>query len=137
MKNVIYIYIIICLYSCAERNSKASKIEVTKVDEIEIINKVDCSYDKLSKGNIVIKDTKQIEEIINTFSYMEPILDRGAVNLKVSYGFFDVIFSEGQKHHFYTINYTVYDGVIIWSNDGGRLYKNDRLEVAVYRQFVK
>ena len=131
----IYLFIVFSLFSCNGQSNENIKIDASKVKEITIINKVDCSYRNYKKGTIIVNEKEKIETIINSFSYLQPISDRGSINLKAGNGFFDLIFKEGETEHYYTIFYTVYDGVIIWSNDGGKLFKNDRLEIAVYKLF--
>lgn len=127
----------ICLLSCKGQNSNTLNIDASKVKEITIINKVDCSFNKLVKQETIITDRDKIEKIIDAFSYMQPIQDRGSVNMKVNHGFFEMSFNEGDRNHYYTINYTVYFGVIVSNDNNGELFKNDRLEIAVYKQFVE
>lgn len=50
-------------------------------------------------------------------------------------GFFDISFYEGDKEYLYTINYTIYNGVILW-NDGNP-YKNDKFEVLISQMVAK
>jgi hypothetical protein len=126
-----HLFIVFFLFSCNGQKNETIKIDASKVKEITIINKLDCSYRNYKKDTVIIKEKEKIQKIINAFSYLQPISDRGSINLKEGNGFFDLIFKEGETEHYYTIFYTVYDGVIIWSNDGGKLFKNDRLEMTV------
>lgn len=87
----------------------------------------------LENKDLVITNRTEIEKIINGFSYSEPIVNE--VNMKMNNGFFDIIFQEKDNENLYTINYTIYDGVILWNN--GNLYKNDRLEIIIYQLFSK
>jgi hypothetical protein len=135
MKKIIYLIIIYVCYSCTGQTTGKLKIDASKVKKIEIINKVDCSFSTLVREKTIITDRDKIENIIEKFSYMEPIQDRGSISMNVNHGFFELKFYEGDKYHYYTINYTVYYGVIIWSNDGGKVYKNDRLEIVVDKEF--
>ena len=137
MKKIIYLLTVFSLLSCKGQTTDVLKIDASKVSEINIINKVDCSFNKLVKQETTITDRDKIEKIIDAFSYMQPIQDRGSINMKVSHGFFEMSFDEGTKHHYFTIHYTVYNGVIVWSNDWGKMFKNDRLEIVVYKQFVE
>lgn len=135
MKKIIYLIIVYVCYSCSGQTTGKLKIDASKVKKIEIINKVDCSFTKLVREEVVITDKDKIEDIIEKFFYMDPIQDRSTVSMNVSNGFFELKFHEGDKYHYYTIHYTIYYGVIIWSNDGGKIYKNDRLEIAVKKEF--
>ncbi|MBA5793291.1 hypothetical protein H1R17_03145 [Flavobacterium sp. xlx-214] len=138
MKNIILSLIVVLgSTSCKEEHSNKLSFDASKVNEITIHNKVDCSFEKLVKQQLTITDKNQISKILDAFSYMEPIEDRGNVNMKVSNGFFELSFNEGNKENYFTINYTIYDGVVIWSNDGGKLFKNDRLEIVINDLFVK
>ncbi len=119
--------------SCSGQENKNNKIDASKVKEITIINKVYCSTHNLTGKNLVVTNRAEIEKIIDGFSYSEPITTD--VNLKMNNGFFDVSFYEGDKEYFYTINYTIYNGVVLWHN--GNLYRNDQLEVAIYKMFAE
>lgn len=137
MRNLIFLFIAFCLYSCKGQTTTALKIDASKVKQISIFNKVDCSFNKLVKQEVTITDREKIETIIKSFSYLQPIPDKGSINMKVAHGFFEMSFDEGEKHHYYTINYTVYDGVIVSNDNNGEIFKNDRLEISVYKQFVE
>lgn len=134
MKQIlIYMSFLFLIISCNGQENKNNNIDESKVKEITIINKINCSIHNLKDENIVITNREEIKKIINEFSYSKPIDTE--VNMKMNNGFFDISFNEGEKEHFYTINYTIYNGVILWNN--GNLYKNDRLEIAIYQLFVK
>ena len=122
-----------CLMVSCNAQEKNKNIDATKVKEITIINKVYCSTHNLEGEKRVVTNREEIEKIINGFSYSEPITTE--VNMKMNNGFFDISFNEGDKEHIYTINYTIYNGVVLWNS--GDLYRNDRLEVAIYQLFVK
>ncbi len=119
------------LNSCANQDNKNIKIDVLNVKEIKIVNKVYCSYHNLKGKNRVITSREEIEKIIKGFSYSKPI--ETDVNMKVNNGFFDIIFYEEDKKHIFTLIYTVYNGVVLWYE--GDLYRNDRLEVVIYKFF--
>ncbi len=127
--------IVYVCYSCTGQTTGKLKIDASKVKKIEIINKVTRSFTKLVREEVVITDKDKIEDIIEKFSYMEPLQDRGSRSMNVNHGFFELIFDEGDIHHYYTINYTVYHGVIVSNDNNGLIYKNDRLEIAVKREF--
>ena len=130
-----YITVFFFLISCKGQDSKVLKIDSSKVKEISIINKVDYASHKLKPGKIVIKDKKQIEKIINAFSSLENYqikISSGANN-----GFFEINFFEGEKEYYYTINYTVYDGVVVRNDLNGDVFKNEKLEGVVYSLFVE
>jgi hypothetical protein len=134
MKQILFcMSFLFLLTSCNGQENKNNNIDASKVKEITIINKVYCSIHNLEGEKKVVTNRKEIEKIINGFSYSEPIT--AEVNMKMNNGFFDISFSEGAKEHIYTINYTIYNGVVLWHS--GNLYKNDRLEVAIYQLFVK
>lgn len=134
MKQIlVYMSFLFLITSCNGQENENNKIDASKVKEIIIDNKVDCNSHNLKGENIVVTNREDIEKIINRLSYSEPI--QTDVNMKMNNGFFDISFNEGDKKHLYTINYTIYNGVILWNN--GNLYKNDMLEVAVYQLFVR
>ena len=132
MKNII-VYLLFCVISCKGQENINNKIDVSKVKEITIINKVYCSTQSLKSKNIVVTNREEIEKIINNLSLSEAITTD--VNMKMNNGFFDISFNEGDKEYLYTINYTIYDGVILWYN--GSIYRNNSLEVVVYQLFVE
>lgn len=132
MKNI-FVYLLFCVISCKGQENIKNKIDVSKVKEITIINKVYCSTQNLKGKNIVVTNREEIEKIINNLSLSEAITTD--VNMKMNNGFFDISFNEGDKEHLYTINYTIYDGVVLWYN--GNLYRNNSLEVVVYQLFVE
>jgi len=133
-KQLLYIFILFSLYSCKGQTESNLKIDVSKVKEITIINKVYSCYRNYKKETVIIKDKDQIEKIIDAFTYSEPI--KGNINEKSSNGFFEINFYEGDKNHYYTLNYTIYDGVILRNDNNGDRYRNDRLEIAIYKHFV-
>lgn len=136
MKRILnYLIILLFFSSCKGQDNPKQKIDASKVKEITLVNKVNCTNHKLNSDNILIKDKKQIEKIINTFAYAEPIKTR--VNTGAENGFFEVKFYEGEKEYYYTIIYTIYDGVIVSNDLNGDMYKNDRLEGSVYPLFVE
>lgn len=136
MKSLLtYIAILFLFISCnGQPNNKAEKIDATKVKEITISNKIDCSMHKLKTNSIVIKNADQINDIVEAFSFSEKITQK--VNTGAGYGFFEIDFYEGEKNHYYTINYTVYDGVILRNDNNGDMFKNDKLEGIIYPFFV-
>ncbi len=117
-----------------QESNKSNTIDASKVKEITITNKMYCSLQKLAQGSIVIKDQNQIEKIIDAFADCKKT-DKG-VNMSMAYGFFEIDFYEGSINHYYTINYTVYDGVIVRNDNNGDRFKNDRLEGVVNPLFV-
>lgn len=137
MKTIIsYTTILLLFISCnGQQNNKKEKIDASKVKEITITNKIDFSMHKLKSNSIIVKEVDQIKKIVDAFSYSEEIKQR--VNTGAGYGFFEIDFNEGEKNHYYTINYTVYDGVILRNDNNGDMFKNDRLEGAVYPLFVE
>lgn len=134
-QTITYITLFFFLVSCKGQNTKLEKIDASKVKEITLVNKVDYATHKLKANNIVVKDKQQIEKIVSAFSYSENYKPR--ISSGANYGFFEVKFFEGEKEFYYTINYTVYDGVIVRNDLNGDIYKNERLEGVVYPLFVE
>jgi hypothetical protein len=118
--------------SCHGQESTTNKIDVLKVKEIKIINKVICVHN-LKNKDLIISNRNEIEKILNELSYSKPVT--GDINMKMNNGFFDISFQEGNIQHLYTINYTIYNGVILWNN--GDLYRNNGLEVIIYQLFLE
>lgn len=133
-KLLIYITFITICYSCNAQKDNDLKIDVTKVKEIKIINKVNSIYRDYKKETIVLSDKNEIEKILTSFTHLTPI--KGEVNTKINNGFFEIVFFEGDKEYYYEILYTLYDGIIIINLKNGDRFKNDRLEIAVYKHFV-
>lgn len=134
MKQIlVYISFLVLITSCNGQEVENDKIDSSKVKDITIVNKVYCNIHNFKTGNVVITNREEIEKIIKGFSYSEPI--ETDVNMKMNNGFFDISFKEGNKEHLYTINYTIYNGVVLWNN--GNLYRNDRLEAVIYQLFLK
>ncbi|WP_281232417.1 hypothetical protein [Flavobacterium gelatinilyticum] len=130
-----YASFLLLFISChGQENTQVEKIDVSKIKKITITNKIDCSIHKLKSGKIIIEDIHQIEQIINSFTYSTVI--KTGVNTGAGYGFFEIDFDEEKKNHYYTINYTIYDGVILRNDNNGDLFKNDKLEGIVYSLFV-
>lgn len=130
-----YTAILLCISCNGQQNIQIEKMDDSKVTKITIVNKIDCSVHKLKSNTIIIKDVDQIKKIIDAFSYSTAIKEK--VNTGAGHGFFEIDFDEGGKNHYYTINYTVYDGVILRNDNNGDMFKNDRLEGIVYSLFVE
>ncbi len=133
LKSCVFFILFITINSCQSQSEKV-KMDSSKIKEIIITNKVDCSPHHLVGNKLVIKDQSTIDEIIKSFSYSEPIAK--TVNLKSNNGFFEIDFYEKDINHYYTVNYTVYDGVVLLNNNNGDMLKNDRLEILIYKLFV-
>jgi hypothetical protein len=130
-----YLFIIFLFLSCrGQENNKSKAIDVSKVSEITITNKMYCSLEKLKQGSIVIKDLNQIEKILDAFKSSTKI--NRAVNMSMHYGFFEINFKEGEIEHYYSLVYTMYEGVILSNNNNEDRFKNDRLEGVVNPLFV-
>jgi hypothetical protein len=129
--------ILICLLfvSCQGQQNEKIFIDASKIKEITITNKMSCTLQKLKSNSIKIKDEVQIKEIIDALSYSTKTKE--GVNMSMAYGFFEIDFYEGNKNYYYTINYTVYDGVIIRNDLNGDRFKNDKLEGIIYPLFVE
>lgn len=89
-KLLIYITFITICYSCNGQSDNNLKIDVTKVKEIKIINKVNSIYRDYKKETIVLSDKKEIEKILTSFTHLTPI--KGEVNTKINNGFFEIVF---------------------------------------------
>lgn len=135
MKNKVLYYLLffVCM-SCIGQSKELSKFEASKVSEIIIKNKVNCSVHKLNQDKIIISDLATKEKIIGLFSKSQKI--EGNVALSYNNGFFDIEIIEGGKSYYYSIVYSVYDGVVITDNNNGNQYKNDVLEFEIYSMFV-
>ncbi|WP_188619933.1 hypothetical protein [Flavobacterium suaedae] len=133
MKFRYYLLLLILLQACVKKQSDIT-IDSSKIDEILIINKVDCNPNgDFVKSKVVIDNPKEIKKIVKVLFDSKSISE--SVNMKVNNGFFEIDFNEGNKNHYYTINYTIYDGVIVRNDYNGERYKNDELEVLVYKLF--
>lgn len=135
MKNIFFNLIIVFLLvtSCKSQVNENLIIDFNNVKEIKVINKVDCSMHNLKGRTKIITDKSTIKNIVDALTLSEEI--NKDVNMKMSNGFFEIDFYEGAKNHYYTINYTIYDGVIVRNDNNGIRYKNDRLEIVIYKIF--
>lgn len=135
MKTIfLYFFIFFCVLSCKGQNDKSKDMDASKVVEITIKNKLFNPSQKM-KPNLTIKDKDIILKIVEAFRYSEKI--KGTVNTGANNGFFEIDFNEGNINHYYTINYTVYDGVILRNDHNGEMFKNDKLEGVIYPLFVQ
>ncbi|WP_447634999.1 hypothetical protein [Flavobacterium microcysteis] len=136
MKILIIILSTFLIISCNRQNKNQSiKITPSNVKEISIANKIDCSIHNLKTLTLKIKDKEEINKIINTFSLSEKI--QGSINNRANYGFFEISFNDGETDYYFTLNYTVYDGVILRNDNNGERFKNDKLEGIIYPLFVE
>ncbi len=136
MKKIITLVSIFLMLSCDGQNNRSGiKIVSSNVKEINIINKVDCSMHNLKSTTLKIIDKTEIDEIIDAFSYSESITT--GVNMKANNGFFEISFNDGKKDYYFTLNYTVYNGVILRNDKNGERYNNDKLEGVIYPLFVQ
>ena len=133
MKKSLLILTVIFFVTCCNSQNKETLIDASKVNSITITNKLSKASQKL-KPQVVVKDKDVIVKIVKLFKYSEKLSTKVALNS--NYGFFVMDFDEGTVNHYYTINYTVYNGVIIMNNHNGDLFKNDHLEGLVYSLFV-
>ena len=121
--------------SCkGQDENPAITVSSSDVKEITIQNKVYCSMHNLSTKSIIITDVEKIKKILKVFSNSNKI--EGNINSRANNGFFEISFNEKAVNHYYTINYTVYDGVVLRNDNNGKLYKNDELEGIIYTLFV-
>jgi hypothetical protein len=134
-KLLTYIFFMIICYSCNSQIEKDLIIDSNKVKEIKIVNKVNSIYRDYKKETIFLHDRNKIDKILSSFIYLNPV--EKEVNTKINNGFFEIIFFEGEKEYYFNILYTLYDGVIVIDLKNGNRYKNDRLEIAIYKHFVK
>ena len=134
-KYIFYLTLLILTTSCKGQNNDIIKIDSSRVKEIIIKNKVSYSQQELIDGKIVITNRDKIESILNSLNHSKKILEPPSLN--ANFGYFDIEIIEGDKSHFYGINYTVYDGVIIADYNSTKRYKNDELEGLVYSIFIK
>lgn len=136
MKKLICIFIITIFNSCNSQNEvDKSIVNFKKVNEITMINKVDCIYRNYSKETIVIKNEDEIKKVLTTFEFMSPV-EKVNSDTKNNNGFLEVIFFEGEKEFYFNIVYTLYNGVVIIDLKTGNRYKNDKFEIAVYKHFT-
>ena len=87
------------------------------------------------RKNVIIVERDKIDDIVSAFDYGKPV-NQGDVGLNTNYGFFEMEFYEGNDRYAFIIIYTIYDGVVIQSMQNGDCFKNDRLEILVYKLFV-
>lgn len=136
MKNLITLLSMFLIISCNGQNDNPSiKITSSNIKEISITNKLDCSMHNLKPITLKIIDKTEIDKIIDAFSSSKKVQE--SVNNGANYGFFEISFNDGKTDYYYTINYTVYDGVILRNDNNGDKYKNDKLEGLVYPLFVE
>lgn len=134
MKKSLLIIAVIFFVSSCKSQDKETLIDASKVNSITITNKLSQAPQKL-KSQVIIKEKDDIVKIVESFEYSQKLSSKVALNS--NYGFFEIDFDEGTSNHYYTINYTVYNGVILVNNHNGDMFKNDRLEGLVYPLFVE
>ena len=130
-----FLILFILSYGCQEQNNKSATIDFSKVKKITINNNVYADARDFVKKNINITDIDQIQDIIDAFRYSKPI-SQTAVRINLNNGFFEIDFNEGGEKHSFRIIYTIYDGVVIMNMENGDCFKNDRLEIIVYKFFI-
>ena len=130
----IVFYLFTC--SCEAQREHPSIIDSSKVKKITIVNKVYCSPNEYVRKNASISDRNQINYIIDELNNSK-LINQNDVRLNTTYGFFELEFYEGDKEYSYIIVYTIYDGVVIVSNLNGDCFKNDRLEILIYKLFIE
>ena len=135
MKSIYYLYLSIIMISCGGQLNEKIIIDAPTITEIKIINKVNCSHAHLTKKEVLVKDKSEIEKIVNLMKHSSDIKTR--INTKVNFGFFDItLLDSNNTKYYYTILYTVYNGVILTDlNGSGNHFKNDRLEILIYKLF--
>lgn len=134
MKKSLLILTVIFFVSSCKGQDKEILIDTSKVKSIKIVNKLSQASQKL-KSQVIIKEKDVIVKIVESFKYSQKLPTKVALNS--NYGFFEMDFDEGAINHYYTINYTVYSGVILVNNNNGDMFKNDRLEGLIYPLFVE
>jgi hypothetical protein len=135
MKNLITIISILLIISCNENKSNQGiKITPSSIKKISITNKVNCSLHNLKPITLEIIDKSEISKIIDTFSLSKKI--RGSVNNRANNGSFEISFNDGKTDYYFSLSYTIYDGVILRNNNNGERFKNDKLEGLIYPLFV-
>ena len=134
MKKIYAFLFFAFLFSSCNGQNQQVGIDASKVKVIKIKNKVDCNFRNYKSGEIIIKEKKLIEDIINAFKYLTPLKEDVVTN--ANNGVFEIDFYEGDINHYYIINYTIYDGVIISNYNNGERFKNNRLEVEVQKHFL-
>lgn len=135
MKNLISIISILLIISCNNNKDYESiKIVPSNIKEISIANKVNCSLHNLKPITLEIIDKSEISKIINVFSLSKKI--QGSVNNRANNGSFEISFNDDKTDYYFSLSYTVYDGVILRNNNNGEQYKNDMLEGLIYPLFV-
>ena len=135
MKNIYYLCLSLILISCGGQLNEKIIIDAPTITEIKIVNKVNCNHARLTKKEVLIEDKSEIEKIINLMKHSTNIRTR--VNTKVNVGFFDMILLDSNNtKYYYTILYTIYNGVILTDlNGSGNHFRNDRLELLIYKLF--
>jgi len=131
----IFLILLLLSYACQQQNKKSAPIDFAKVKKITIYNKVYADARDFIKKNVSITDTDKIQDIIDAFRYSKPI-SQTAVRINRNNGFFEIDFNEGLEKHSFTIIYATYDGVVIMNSENGDCFKNDRLEIIVYKFFI-
>ncbi len=122
--------------SCKEQIHQSHKIDSSDVKEITIVNKVYCSSVEFVRKKVIITERNQINNIIETFSYAKLIKQKD-VGLNRNNGFFEIEFYEGEEEHSYDVVYTIYDGIVVVNSNNGDCFKNDLLEVKIYKLFIE
>lgn len=135
MKNIYYLCLSLILISCGGQLKEKIIIDTPTMTEIKIVNKVNCSHAHLTKKEVLIEDKDEIEKIINLMKHSSDI--KTHVNTKVNVGFFDMtLLDSNNTKYYYTILYTIYNGVILTDlNGSGNHFRNDRLEILIYKLF--
>ncbi len=83
-------------------------------------------------GRLIVTNNEDLEAIGNEIKLVKEIQD--TIELKNNFGFYEltVYYVDGKESHI-DIIYTVYNGVIINSEDTHKCYKNDRFEGLVIK----
>lgn len=134
-KYFLSIFLIIIVFSCKNGDGNSNEPNSVKVNEIKIVNNIICSAYPLIKKEVKIKDEGQINDILKEIKSLKPIPTNSAM-IKISYGWFELLYQQGTADKSYLIIYSIYDGVVIIDNNDGRFYKNNNLENKIYKYFL-
>ena len=135
MNNLLKIALFILITSCnGQKEKDINEVVFESVKEITIHNKVECSMHNLIRNSITVRADTEINKIIKSITNSEKIYEK--INSRANNGFFEIVFKENNTIHNYTINYTVYSGVIIRDDNNGDLFRNDELEGIIYQLFI-
>jgi hypothetical protein len=121
-------------FNCCSNDTTTN--EISQIDKIVVINRTNL---RPFFDSVDIVDTTAINSILQLKKKMLPFIDssmfvtRKQPAVKNSFGFYEVqLFYKKIEIQNLHIIYTVYDGVII--NTNNQLYKNDALEMKIHRE---